>query len=242
VRRLAWIGCRGAPVGVSGPPPDRVHVTDPARNRAQTWNGVAKHAGPLDESEVVVVDGVRVTSLARTAADIALSWNRAQAVVVLDDVLHRTLVRVGEIETALDARPTARGRSAARRALAFASGDAESAGESLCRVLLSELGAPVPELQHAFRDDRGDIGAVDFWFSGQGAVLEFDGFVKYSNPRWHRDKSPAEIAFLEKRREDRIRRLAEVRAFGRCVWAELEQPQRLASVLRAAGVPLLRPP
>ncbi|AMM18882.1 hypothetical protein AX769_00420 [Frondihabitans sp. PAMC 28766] len=225
-----------------GPPPDRVHVTDPARTTSQAWNGVAKHAGPLPNEDVVMVEGVRVTSMARTAADLALALPMPDAVVVLDYVLHCELADRETIGVQLEARPRARARAAAAASLDFADGDAQSPGESWARVLAHRLGAPKPVLQRPFADADGVIGDVDFWFEEQGIVVEFDGFVKYSQARYLNGRTPADVVFAEKLREDRLRACPDVNGFGRCVWRDLEQPRRLASIFRRAGVPLLRPP
>lgn len=202
-----------------------------------------KHAGPLLDRDIVVVDGLRVTSIARTAADIALSAPADSAVVVLDSILHDGLATKDDIRTCLGGRPRARGTESAGRAVSFADALAQSPGESWARVQMHRMGAPTPILQRSFIDESGHIvGEVDFWFAEQGVVIEFDGFVKYSESRYLNGATPSQIVFDEKNREDRIREFPEVRGFGRCVWSDLHRPIRFAAVLRRAGVPLRWPP
>ena len=228
----------GAPI--LGDWPERVHVVDPARRTTQSTPTVVRHAGLLLPQEARVESGVLVTSPARTAADLALSWTFREAVVALDQLLHRRLTTREEIGRFLDARPTARGRTGARRAVAFATSAAESPGESLTRVVLHELGAPPPVLQKSFRwGDRGQfVDVVDFWWPRFGVVLEFDGRIKYATGRWRKGRSPEQIVVDEKIREDRIRNRPEVDGFARTVWDEVMHPTRLVMNLRAAGLPL----
>ncbi|WP_286344726.1 hypothetical protein [Frondihabitans sucicola] len=191
---------------------------------------------------MVEIGGIRVTSLARTGADIALSAPRADAVTILDCILARCGGDSSAVAASLGERPRARAAKAAARALAFASPQSQSPGESFARVVLDEIGAPEPVLQRPFFDERGAIGEVDFWFDAQGAMLEFDGVVKYTEARYLGRLTPAEVVVREKRREDRIRRRPEVRGFTRCDWRDLHEPRRLAKLLGGVGVPLLRPP
>ncbi|NRD25052.1 hypothetical protein [Frigoribacterium sp. VKM Ac-2836] len=224
-------------VPVIGDWPERVHVIDPRRRSAQTTTGVVRHAAPLAPHEVRVAHDLRVTSAARTALDLALTSSFRDAVVAVDGVLHRGSATRGELLAGLDARSTARGCVGARRALDFAEAGSESAGESWCRVLLRQLGAPGPVLQKAFPWARGrDI--VDFWWPEFGVVLEFDGVSKYTKARWLRGRSPQQVVVDEKVREDRIRDRPEVRGFGRTVWAELERPELLRAELIRVGLPL----
>ena len=220
--------------------PRAVHVVDDRRGRDHVTPAVATHAGVVPDEEARVVTDLRVTSPARTAADLALASPFADAVVALDAVLHRGLATAADVERVLARRASARSSVSAARALAFASAGAESAGESLCRVVLHRLGAPPPVLQRRFAwGDRGQFAdIVDFWWPEYGLVLEFDGVAKYTEARWRRGRTASQIVVDEKVREDRIRLHGEVRGFARCVWADLMQPERLAVTLRAAGLPL----
>jgi hypothetical protein len=224
-------------VPVIGEWPEQVHVTDPARRSTQTSTGVVRHAAPLTPEEARVVRSLRVTSPARTAVDLALTSSFRDGVAALDGVLHSRSSTRDELTAALEARPTARGRVGARRALTFAHAGAESAGESWCRVLLRQLGAPPPVLQQAF-PWAGGRDVVDFWWPEFGIVLEFDGLSKYTQARLLKGRTPSRVVIDEKIREDRIRDRPEVRGFGRTVWDELEHPAKLRAELLRVGLPL----
>ena len=53
--------------------------------------------------------------------------------------------------------------------------------------------------------ERGFIGRVDGWYEEAAVALELDGKIKYLEPRGGR--SPADVAWEEKRREDALREL-----------------------------------
>lgn len=192
--------------GVSSlrPWPRKVHVVDPSGDRGQSRGGLAKHPGPLAAADVCLVDGIRATGLARTCVDLALEAPFEVAVAAIDECLRREFVTGHDLAQRLAVRPHARGRVAARRALAFANAKSDSGGESWCRCRLFELGTPCPTQQEEFTDAFGLIGFVEFWFAEQSVVVEFDGDQKYLNPRYTRGRTPAEVALAERKRERRL--------------------------------------
>lgn len=208
----------------------RLHVIDPALTKTHVGRGVVRHTGDLSEGERTDALGVAVTSLLRTVVDIVHGVPLAHAVLVLDHVLHEDTAAFPDLERALAARASARGSRVARTALEVADGAAESAGESLSRVTMRELGVVPPVLQQEFTTDAGCF-RVDFWWPAAGIVGEFDGRVKYD------DRA---ALWAEKRREDALRRLPEVRGFARWGMREALEPALLAPVLLAAGLPLGR--
>lgn len=149
----------------------------------------------IDDSEVVTLHGAPVTDLARTAVDVARCPDLARGVVTADAVLARGVERA-ELERVLAACGRWPGVAAARTAVAFADGRAESALESLSRVRFHQHGLPAPELQVVLHDLDGVIGRVDHYWAEFRVVGEADGALKYLRP---------EDLFAEKRREDRLR-------------------------------------
>ena len=123
-------------------------------------------------------------------------------------------------------RATRRGVGQARRALAHATADAESPGESWCRAQIIEAGLPIPRLQHEFRDQDGFVARSDFDWSGL-LVGEFDGKVKYQKYLRHGEDA-TDAVVREKKREDRLRRLGVMVI--RWTWADLERGSVAASV------------
>ena len=231
----------------------RVQVTDPRRLTPQTTAGILRRPGQVPPSEVVELGPLRVTSLRRTAADMCVTGSFADAVLCVDAVLRRLVMpgahrRDADVPALIDTivgdlcrdLPPASSRSgkAARRALSFASPWAENGGESLVRIALYELGAPLPQLQVTFSDQHGFIGRCDFFFALLGVVLEFDGLDKYVDPEMLAGKTTRQAVRAEKRRDDRLSSLPEVRRVVHCDYGDVVEPFRLAEKLRAAGVPL----
>ncbi|KNA92509.1 type IV toxin-antitoxin system AbiEi family antitoxin domain-containing protein [Gordonia sp. w5E2] len=203
----------------------RLHVTTGDANHGGRTATRHTHVGVVAPSETVDVDGVLVSSLERTAVDIACTspMGFAGALAVLDAAL-----RLGADRKVMRKmlRATRRGVGQARRALAHATADAESPGESWCRAQIIEAGLPIPRLQHEFRDQDGFVARSDFDWSGL-LVGEFDGKVKYQ--KYLRDGEDATDAVVrEKKREDRLRRLGVMVI--RWTWADLERGTVAASV------------
>ena len=111
----------------------------------------------------------------------------------------------------------------ARRMLAFLDAAAESAGESVSRVRMSEEGLPPPELQVDLGDHEREV-RVDHYFREQRTVGEADGMGKYDD---------LAVLRAEKLREDGLRDRGE--EVVRYVWDEaLRRPEVLAARFRRA--------
>ena len=153
---------------------------------------------PLHHRALVL--GAAVTTVARTAVDLARTGPAVSSVVVLDGALRLT-PRV-ELEQVLDDCRGWPGIEAARQAVAFADGRAESPLESVGRWRMHEAELPPPDLQVLICDDDGPIGRTDFCWAAQRTVGEADGFGKYRSA-----DGSADFAALraEKVREDRLR-------------------------------------
>ena len=224
------------------PWPTTVHARTVRAAGGRSNSTVTRHTIGLDPAGLQL-DGIAVTSLQRTALDLASNRHFTAAVVQLDAILNcrRREPDIAVTPQALDAAARADPRlfAPARtlRALAFADARAQSVGESVSRVQLHALGAPPPELQVEFADRDGDIGSVDFFWPELGIVGEFDGKVKYGTARKYRhDLTPEALLMREKRREDRIRR--QVQGFIRWDWATARDRRRLAALLLDHGIPL----
>jgi hypothetical protein len=187
-------------------------VTRARRSGGRSGRQVHVHTAPLDPEEVTAVDGIPVTSVARTVVDLARSLPFEPAVAVADAALH-TLINEPEHLAALQAALTAaiarsrgwRGSPDARRVLAFADARSGSVGESRSRVVILRAGLPRPVLQWEVVGGMGHwIGVVDFGWPKQRTVGEFDGKEKYGR-LLKPGQSPADVVYAEKRREDALR-------------------------------------
>ncbi|MGY1601064.1 hypothetical protein [Geodermatophilus sp. SYSU D00815] len=211
---------------------DRVHVT----RRPPAWNDTSPvlvaHVARLRDDEVREVDGVAVTSVVRTALDLARSLPHEAAVVVLDAALHAQRLAAEELRTRLLDAVGAPGSRAAARAVRFADGRSESVGESRSRVLLARLGLAPSGLQFRIHTPEGRfVARTDFVWEEHGLVGEFDGRVKYGRAL-RPGQEPGDAVFEEKRREDAIR--AEGHPVVRWTWGELQRPQVLGARVERA--------
>ncbi|NHA67280.1 hypothetical protein [Phycicoccus flavus] len=202
-------------------------VADPAVRGTRV---VRPHLGP--PAETVSLQGLRVTSAARTVVDLARTGSLDSALAAADHALRHGLCTPQQLAEEVAAVPrSSRGRRVAALVRDLADPLSMSAGESLSRLQMYRLNVPRPVLQGKREDSAGLIGYVDFdW---ENAVGEFDGKVKYRVPDGADPATAGEIVWREKKREDRIRRQAPV---GRWVWADALDAERLRPILAAIGV------
>lgn len=183
------------------PMPNAVHLISADRGRRTYRAGVDVCPAALPLTDIAVVAGVPVTTLARTAVDLCRHASWLDAVIIADAALRAGAPRAQVLAVAARCS-TWRGGLLANRAAGFADGAAESAAESLVRAALSEFDElPPPELQVEIFDTDGLIGRVDILFLAQWTIVEVDGRIKYTDP--HGD--PHLVVWREKQREDRLR-------------------------------------
>jgi len=212
-------------------PLDLVHVTRNQRSGGRRSRLLHLHAAAFAEDEVVVVDGIPATSVARTVVDMARSTPFEPAVVLTDASLRHGLTRA-ELVEAVERAAHRHGNAAARRVVSFADGRSESVGESRSRVALLRAGLPAPTLQWEVISPTGLLlGRVDFGWPEFRTVGEFDGRVKYGR-LLRAGEEPGDAVFEEKRREDLIR--DEALRVVRWVWDELDRFDVVAARLRRA--------
>ena len=164
---------------------------------------VAQAAITADEVQPWLQFGV--LSVPRTLVDCAREWSLTDGVIAIDAALHEQKVTRDELVRAVLAGAHRPGIAQAARALGLADGRAESPLETRGRLALLASGLPRPELQVEIRDAGGLIGRVDGWYEEAAVAVEFDGRVKYTDPRY--GSSPGEVLWKEKRREDQMRAL-----------------------------------
>ncbi|MFP5021047.1 hypothetical protein [Pseudonocardia phyllosphaerae] len=192
---------------------DTVHLLRPRPNGARTRGGLQVHSGRLPPDDVAVLDGLRVTTAARTAVDLARTLAPEQALVPLDAALQRAVVATRtarhdpaaatseQVTEVLLRTGRTHGAPAARRLLALADPLCESPGESRSRLRMHLAGLPAPVTQWPV---PGTSHRADFAWPELGVVGEFDGRLKYGRSLRPGD-DVNEVLWREKRREDRIR-------------------------------------
>lgn len=206
----------------------RVHLTRDRRSGGSVGARRHLHSLHLPPDDVTVVDGLRVTSPARTVVDLAATLDVERVLVAADHALHARAVDRASLAAALV--PTRRYAGRARRLIDLADGRSESVGESRSRALLIRRQLPPPDLQATLYSAKGiRLGRVDFLFDG--VVGEFDGRMKYGR-RVLGDAPAGDAVWEEKRREDAIRDAGW--QVVRWIWDELSTPDVIVDRIERA--------
>ncbi len=218
-----------------------VHAIQPGRPR-RTTAGVRVHPTALpDEQVAMTASGLLVTSREWTAIHLAATLELPNSLLPLDHLVRAIAHDSGcEQAAVIDALigeipPRFRGRNRAEANLRLVDIRSGSAGESLSRGQMVLIGVPAPALQVRFmRDDGPGVDVVDFDWPALGAFGEFDGKGKYFREELRGARTPDEVLWEEKVREDRVRSKRPRAA--RWGWDVALSRRRLAAVLAAAGV------
>ena len=156
---------------------------------------------PMASVDVVEVDGLLVTSFARTIVDLATVSSAMSGVAGADYALHRK--RSGHLSkdqllAEWEAAKPLKAHARSLRILEFATHLADSPAESAGRVNMYLAGFPEPRLQTPFFDIDGFIGEPDYDFEGYDHLGEVDGKFKYFKPEYLRGHEPGEVIYEEK--------------------------------------------
>lgn len=172
-----------------------VHVTQGSTPSSTACDSNTRiHVAAMPSSDIVEIEGKKVTSLERTVVDCCLTMNYKQALILTDHAL-RVGASMEKLREAASRLRSHRGVRTLRKVLDNADGRSESPGETLTRELLRELSIEAPELQYWIATRQGPYRA-DFAWVAQRVALEFDGRTKYFDYR-----PTSETIFMERKRE-----------------------------------------
>jgi len=221
-------------------PLDTCHVLrlDGKAGRAEA--GVRQHRGAVREGDCVEVDGLAVTSPARTALDLSTVVGLEASIVVMDWFLHEGKVDHAALVKRSQAYSQVPNSLHTDLAVRLADGRRESVGESRTGFLVWRGGLPAPETQYPVVDGRGrEIARLDFAWPELKVWLEFDGmqkYVKFLEP----GQSVSDAVMAERRRERMLRELLGWECI-RIDWKDLAHPLATASYIRSALAGTVRP-
>jgi len=179
----------------------------------------------IQADEVAVVTGMRVTTPARTALDLARRYRLGAAVAAVDALVQATELKTADVELLVDRYSGRRGMKAARAALDLVDGGAQSPKETWLRLLLIQAGFPRPQTQIPVRNEWGWAEAyLDMGWEDIKVAVEYEGGL-HQTSRFQYVKDIRRLEKAEHRygwlvirviAEDRpdavIRRVAEARA------------------------------
>lgn len=149
------------------------------RARATGWriHRSALGAGDADVDD----DGLRLSTPARTVADLCRVLPLDHAVAAADSALRQQLVPLEVLRHGL-LPALGSGASRLRAVGRLMDPRSESVLESLLRVLLAVSGLPEPVPQYEVRDGSGrQVARVDLCWPGLRLVVEADGFAFHSD-------------------------------------------------------------
>jgi len=137
--------------------------------------GVRCHRWALDPTDVRELDGVAMTSPARTILDLAAQLPLIDLVVAMDAALHKRTFTCEQLVARAQGRGL-RGISRFRRALELSDGRSESAPETMTRLVIVLSGLPAPTPQFKVYDKFGTfVARTDLRAHGVRAAFEYDG-------------------------------------------------------------------
>ncbi|WP_157502388.1 hypothetical protein [Leucobacter celer] len=225
---------------------ERVHVTTSPARRGTSSAPVLQHLADVPDEDICEVEGLRVTSLARTVIDLA-RWAPAETAIGCADAGLRRLFGVtrdqdlGAVDewrerelAMLGTMRGGRGVARARWLLRIADPRADSVAESVSRLHLVRLRVPHEIQVHVVGPD-GENFWLDFFFVGQRTFGEMDGRVKFADPEFRRGRTLEQVLLDEREREVKVKGVTrnDVVRWG---WAQTSTTRRFGRMLRGFGL------
>ena len=202
----------------------------------------SRHTIVVSGDSPMDVDGVRLTSFARTVGDCLRVMDFRSGLAVADSALRVS----GWTRDALMAnvgRACAKmsGMQRMRHLVALSDARAESGGESIARATMLELGFALPDLQRPFDNPvvPSEPYRVDFvWDVVDRCILgELDGFEKYVNAEMTKGRSVAQVIEDEHRRQSCLEARPEVLRVIRFGFSDVMHDRPFLDLLVGCGVP-----
>jgi len=173
---------RGILAGFSASALHGARWIDPARpatvidtNRRRTRR-VNVWADRIEDDEICVIDGMRVTNPARTALDIACRYSEDTAVAAIDALARAIRLKRADVEPLLDRYRGRHGIRNARVALDLVDPGAESPRETWLRLLLIRAGFPRPRTQiPVYNEFAVLIAVLDMGWEDIMVALDYEG-------------------------------------------------------------------
>ncbi|BAL85942.1 hypothetical protein AMIS_7220 [Actinoplanes missouriensis 431] len=165
-----------------------VHVAAPRAIRLRRDPRIAVHYTSLRPGDVTTHHGLALTTVERTAFDVGRRAGRADALVVLDALLHRHLLDPDALRRMISRRVNWPGTSRLGALLALADARSESPMETCLRLLLVDAGVPPGAVQFEVRQASGWlVGRVDLAWPEVRLAVEYDGDQHRSAEQFRRD-------------------------------------------------------
>lgn len=189
-RRTAaqWWRMEGLPFRAE-PELQPVELWVPPHVNAESRPGIRVRHTTLHPEEIVEVDGIRISSPARTVVDLARELPRTTAVVVCDSGFRQNLYDVAELDRVLARLAKQRGVVAVREMRRLTRPRTRSCGETRARLIVIEGGFPEPEVNYQIVEDGIVLAEGDLVLVLLLIWIEYDGFdVHTERETFRRDR------------------------------------------------------
>lgn len=200
--------------------------------------------------ECTEINGLHITTMARTLVDCALRYDFRDVLVMFDFARLHHLATQRSIMTVCKSLShiTRANKQKLTALMQYTSPLSESVGESLCRGTMLEAGFAAPRQQvvhnnptkpgHTFRTDFEYVSA-----DGRTVIVEFDGVQKYIDRSMTNNHTLRTVVHAEQDRERTLLREPRVKAILRFDYDQVMQRTPIIQALLNAGVPqTLSPP
>jgi hypothetical protein len=138
--------------------------------------GLRTRGDRIGEDEIVIVDGVPVSSPTRTALDLGCWYPTTSGVAAIDALARATDIKAADVELLAQRYPGRRGIARARLAISLFDSGAQSPKETWLRLVLVQAGLPRPQTQIPVFDEFGSaIAYLDMGWEAVKVAVEYDG-------------------------------------------------------------------
>ncbi|RYB93651.1 hypothetical protein EUA93_04340 [Nocardioides oleivorans] len=212
---------------------DVVHTTrtgthQRAGRRQPDW---IPHRGILGTEDQEELNGVVVSTAARSAFEATTLGSVEAALVAVNRLLHAGAMTIEEFKAQAETHRDWPGSLTTNLVVHLADRRPESVGEDRFSYLAYRQGLVRPEPQVEIFDEQGTrVARVDFAWPELGVFVEFDGKVKYERYR-KGGETLDEFLMREKEREVLVCQLTGWTCI-RITWADLSRPELLATRIR----------
>jgi hypothetical protein len=158
-----------------------------SRGRTPDLVGVSVHQSSVcPDAHIKEIDGIRVTTMARTLFDLAGTVHPLRTTRALDTCLNQDKVTPAAVWGVVgDLAKRGRTGSALLRELMLSRGEGEVAPatdlELLLLKVLTDGGLPLPEREVNVGDADGWVGRVDFIYRAEKIIIEADSRLHHSS-------------------------------------------------------------
>ncbi|ORV24721.1 hypothetical protein AWB98_21050 [Mycolicibacterium conceptionense] len=149
------------------------YIIDSNRRPAR---GIVTWADAIDDDEICLIGGMRVTTPMRTAVDLACKFPEDTAVAAIDALARAARLKAADIALAAERHVGRKGIRRAQATIALVDPGSESPRETWLRLLVVRDGYPAPQTQYPIFNEYGAlIGEADMAWPELKVALEYEG-------------------------------------------------------------------